>query len=122
MPRASVKGFRVNGCFYFDGRSGSCDCILDWFHLCGGQESIGFRDLNNGVLVRQIKEVVSCSELEGLSPRLNLVVHYIKVIVNIRMSLFSKEYLIPLVKWKVINSSVRSVILFLYWEPQVIRS
>ena len=77
-----MKDLGLNDGFSFEGRSGSCGCVLDWFYLYGDQESMGF----------------GISALEGLSPRLSRTVHYSYRIVIISMSLFSKEYLISLVE------------------------
>ena len=60
---------------------------------------MGFQNFSSGMFVRELKEVVYCSTLEGLFPSLSRVVHYVHVIVIVMMSLFLKDYLIPLVKW-----------------------
>ena len=62
------------------------------------------------MLVRQIKEVMSYLTLEGSSPNLSRVVHYVHGIVIIMMSFFLKDYLIPLAKWNgICNVSVWAV-------------
>lgn len=78
----------------------------------GGQAGMGFQNLSSSMLVRQLMVPVPYSGLEGLSPSLPRVSHYIHEIIIISISLLSKECLIPLVKWKVVGSSIWSVILF----------
>ena len=63
MQGYQFKGSGLKDGFSFDGRSGSCDYVLDGFNMCGGQVGMGFQNLGSGMLVRQLRVAIPCSGL-----------------------------------------------------------
>ena len=80
---------------------------------------MGFWNFSNNMFVWQLKEVVYCSTLEGVSPSCLALFFVFMEIVIIGMSLLSREYLIPLVMKEIFGSSVWSVILFYSKNPRL---